>query len=517
MKFVSVSRRQFLRGSSGVVVGLPFLPSLLPGPAYGVSYAVVPLKRFVAFATQHGAIDPISMYPAASTLTESKTIFTGPDHVAKFGKLAGIASGAATQLSAVLRAPSVTLTDKLIGKMNVLRGFDIPYYIGHHTGGHLGNYVRSDQGPQNLPAWTTMDQAMAWSPSFYPDLTGVKTRSMVTGLDFRGLSFAWSNPQAKSGSIQKVSVQPDSGALFMELFGAGGGGGGSAPPPISSRPAIVDKVLANYQTLRQSNRRLSADDRQRLDDHMARLAELQRKLAASPTAAPKMCSKAPPAKTARIADDNPVAAECIARHSLLNDVVAMGLACGASRVATINVHYPFHDYRGDWHQDVAHQATDPAKQAMMVQGLANTFQGAILDLAAKLDAIEDSPGVTVLDNTLVQWTQESGWSTHDAQDIPIVTFGGGGGAFKTGLFVDYRNIGRPTAHLDIFNIQKQFCGLWLRQWQAATLQAMGVPRSEFERNGKTGYGDPFWSSGYDKAVHPDVINKASDPMPIITA
>jgi hypothetical protein len=516
MKHVSVSRRQFLRGSSGVVVGLPFLPSLLPGPAYGVTYALVPQKRFVAFATAHGAIDPNSMYPAASTLTDSKTILTGPDHVVKFGKLVASNGGGTTQVSAVLKAASSKLTDRLVGKMNVLRGFDIPYYIGHHTGGHLGNYVRSDQGPQNLTPWPTIDQAMAWSSSFYPDLTGVKTRSMVTGLDFGGLSFAWSNPQAKSGTIQKVAVQTSSGGLFMDVFGSGGGG--STPAPVAPRPAIVDKVLASYKALRQSNRRLSADDRQRLDDHMARLAELQRKLAVSPGAStPKTCTKTAPAQTTTIKDDNPGAAGAVERHGLLNDVLAMGLACGASRVATIHVHYPFHDYGGSWHQDVAHQWPDPAKQAMLVQGLQRTFEGAILDLAAKLDAIDDAPGVSVLDNTMLQWTQESGWSTHDAQDMPIVTFGGAGGSYKTGLFVDYRNTGRSTAHLDVFGQQKQFCGLWLRQWQAAVLQAMGVPRAEFERNGRTGYGDPFWSSGYDKAVHPDVINKASDPIPIITA
>jgi hypothetical protein len=36
--------------------------------------------------------------------------------------------------------------------------------------------------------------------------------------------------------------------------------------------------MASYRSLRDGNRRLSAADRQRLDDHLDRLAELQRRV-----------------------------------------------------------------------------------------------------------------------------------------------------------------------------------------------------------------------------------------------
>ena len=60
--------------------------------------------------------------------------------------------------------------------MNVLCGLDVPFYIAHNTGLHLGNYARNDgnggdgKAVQAFPR-PTIDQIMAWSPSFYPDLS----------------------------------------------------------------------------------------------------------------------------------------------------------------------------------------------------------------------------------------------------------------------------------------------------------------------------------------------------------
>ena len=92
--------------------------------------------------------------------------------------------------------------------------------------------------------------------------------------------------------------------------------------------------------------------------------------------------------------DNPAAASRF--YGLLNEVVAMAFACGSSRVATVFVDSPFHDYSGSWHQDAAHRHEEPAAQARFVAGHRSTFEGAVLDLATRFDAIELSPGVTIL-------------------------------------------------------------------------------------------------------------------------
>ncbi|MDZ4694821.1 MAG: DUF1552 domain-containing protein [Deltaproteobacteria bacterium] len=511
MKTVTTNRRHVLRGA-GATLALPFLPSLYPRRADGAQ-AVPPSQRFfVAAMTQHGAVGPDSMYPAAQVLANKLDIH--PNHTAHTGTLAATAVGANARLSAVMTAPASQLTQRIVSKMNVMRGFDIPYYIGHHTGGHLGNYVRSDQGPQNLTPMATVDQVIAYSPKFYPNLTGNKARSIVTGMDFHGASWGYSNPTAGNGTIQKVAVESNPMTLFDKLFVKSSTPG--TPPP-TARKLIVDRVLENYRRLRTSNRRLSMDDKQRLDDHVGRMSELETKLSnMAPALQTKACSDFMRPATSGVGNnqDNPVSAS--AYFKAVNDTVAMAFACGSSRVATIWIHSAFADYSGSWHQDTAHQWEAPAAQSRLVTGLRNTFESAILDLAVKLDSIELFPGTSILDATLYQWTQESGWATHDAQDMPIVTFGAAGGYFKTGQYVDFRSL-NANNHLDIFQKQKQFTGLWLRQWQATAAQSMGLAPADFEKNGKTGFGDAYWTSAYDKAVHANVINRASDPVPIVTA
>ena len=64
--------------------------------------------------------------------------------------------------------------------MNVLWGLDVPFYIAHNTGLHLGNYARNDgnggdgKAVQAFPR-PTIDQIMAWSPSFYPTCRGIRS------------------------------------------------------------------------------------------------------------------------------------------------------------------------------------------------------------------------------------------------------------------------------------------------------------------------------------------------------
>src|SRR5204863_899500 len=87
----------------------------------------------------------------------------------------------------------------------------------------------------------------------------------------REISFGFSNPSAASGTVQNIRGAESSLELFHRIFVPAG-------TPHGGRVPVVDRVLQSYQRLRNGNRRLSAADRQRLDDHMDRLAELQRKL-----------------------------------------------------------------------------------------------------------------------------------------------------------------------------------------------------------------------------------------------
>src|SRR5690606_4124646 len=156
MTVINRNRRQFLIGSGGFMLALPFMRSLLPSTAQAQAFS--PKPRFVAWATPHGAVWGNNMCPADSMLTETTNIYA--DHPARHGALKLNVSGGRASLSSVLSASSSLLTESLLSKLNVLRGFDVSCNIGHHTGGYLGNYARTDTDDLPLTDMPTIDQVM---------------------------------------------------------------------------------------------------------------------------------------------------------------------------------------------------------------------------------------------------------------------------------------------------------------------------------------------------------------------
>lgn len=496
-----LSRRQMLVGASGFSLGLPLLRSLWPREA---GAAPTGERRFVAFASDHGGIDEVAMFPDPALLTETLNLYTG--HDVRRGDLTVSDDGTTTSLSQILTGPSDRFTASLRSKMNVVRGLDIPWYIAHHTGGHLGNFARNDGNGDDGAAvqaspMPTIDQIMAWSNNFYGDLSGVTERALVFG-SYR-LSYNWSNPSERSGEIQEVSGDNDPLTMFNRVF---------VPEEDPSEPAprapIVDKVFSSYQSLRQSNRRLSTEDSQRLDDHMDRLSELERRLNVD-SVRRSSCgsSPAPSGSPSDIRD----------YHHMVNDVIAAAFLCGTSRIAVVKIQESrFTDYAGDWHQDIAHQHTLPEPQARLREVNQQAFEHAVLDLAYKLD-VEEAPGSNLLEGCLVQWTQESGTVTHDARSIPLVTFGGAAGSIRTGSYCDFVKEGSDGVVIAWGNGIGN-SGLLYSQWLAQVMQAMGVESAEFQgiaHNGVSGYGYPFVDEGYDATHSEGVVENASDPLPFL--
>lgn len=501
MAIRTLSRRQVLVGASGFALGLPFLRSLWPREA---GAAPTGETRFVAFASDHGGIDEAAMFPQSAILSETTGLYTG--HDVRRGDLALTSDGALASVSEILAGPSDRFTASLLSKMNVVRGLDIPWYIAHHTGGHLGNFARNDGNGTDgaavqASAMPTIDQIMAWSSNFYGDLSGITERALVFG-SYR-LSYNWSNPSERTGEIQEVTGDNDPLTMFNRVFVSE-----EDPNTPAPRAPIVDKVFSSYQSLRQSNRRLSTEDGQRLDDHMDRLAELQRRLSVdSVRRASCGSSPAPSGDREDIRD----------YHHMVNDVITAAFLCGTCRIAVIKVEEArFTEYAGDWHQDIAHQHTLAEPQARLREVNQQAFEHAVLDLAYKLD-VEEAPGSNLLDSCLVQWTQESGSITHDARSIPLVTFGGAGGALRTGNYCDYVKEG-PEGVVIAWGNGIGNSGLLYSQWLAQAMQSMGVASSEFQgiaHNGATGYGYPFVDEGYDPTHSDGVVENASSPLPFL--
>ncbi len=500
------SRRAVLKGL-GAGLTLPWLEGLAGRAAH--AQAASGPRYYVHFCTEHGGIWPSNMYPAAAA--PQTTTYAG--RTIRRQALTAQQSGSSAVVSPVLTASAARLTPSLVAKMNVIQGLDVPYRLGHHFGGHLGNLARAvGAPPAAVTPRRTIDQVMAYSPSFYPSLSNIRQRSVVAG---RFISQGFSNPAAQTGAIADVVSTQDSRTWFDRLFPPGTSVG-SGPAP---RPPVVDLVIESYRRLK-SGARLSAADQVRLDEHLQQLAEVQRRLQVS---VPVTCTQPARAasnsaiRSANTADFDINPLKHAQYFQLLNDVVAAGMACDLTRVVVVRDEETHSTYAGDWHQDIAHQQY--AQQATLVAGQQRFFADVFVDLAAKLDAISDGRGGTLLDHTLMVWTQEHGNQTHHSRAVPVVTFGGAGGFFKTGQYVDYRNLASSWDPPGTAN--GEFPGLFMHQLWGNALTAMGVPRSEWAEPDHGGYGARYaeaYSGGLTLAAsYPDTLwSTTGDPLPFLT-
>ncbi len=511
MRVPNRGRRHFLMGAGGFSLALPLLPSLLPRRAQAGDYPYAEHPRFVAFATDHGGIWGENMYPGDETLSGTDMIY--PGHEMNFGALSRADDGTTASLSPVLSAPSSVLTDSLVAKMNVLRGLDITFYIAHHYAGHLGNYGRpGEDGLPPLAYRPTIDQVMHYSDSFYPDISQIRARSMLVGLN----DLSWSESQ--SGSVDPVPRSTSSLQLFNQIFDPKAAG----PDELSDRTPVVDRVLEHYQSLRSGSfgegKRLSAVDRARLDDHMERLFELQTRLS---TQLPASCADVPtPTGDANESHPGSYAGtpeENSDYYQLYNDVIAAAFICGTSRVATVSVHQIWNNYVGDWHQEIAHEAHgNETAQNTQVATHRSFFEEVFLDLAQKLDVEEDN-GLTVLDNSLLMWSQESGIMTHDSDSMPVVTAGSAAGYFETGQFLDYRDRTNMALTGDPWTpvVYEKRPGIAYNRWLANVLQSMNIGPEEYGTTGDAGYGVVH---NENTTAWPDrIYEDADDPLPHLVA
>jgi hypothetical protein len=472
------SRRSFLRGV-GALLALPTLPSLL-GKAEAAAGSA-PL--FIAYGTSHGGVWPDRMYPEDSTLTETTWAAGRP---VRHGRMVPALRDGRAVLSPVLSADPSLLTDSVASRMNVLRGLDVPWYLGHHTGGHLGNFARNDgNGGDGLRMQAfpnpTVDEVLAWSPEFYPNLDGVTARSVAIGA--RGMSYGYDRPSQQAGAIVGRPALEDNQALFRRLFRPGEALGDASG-------LLVDRVVESYRRLRDRPQ-LSSVDAIRLEAHMERLYEVERRVnlqvgcgGASPAASSWTLREAP--TFGRDPD-----AMC-AWWQLQQEVLVAAMACGLTRVAVLHAHDTFSDFAGDWHQDIAHRAhlPDGVAQELLAAAHQRFFEGVFLDLVRRLDEVPTANG-SLLDDALVVWSHECGAVTHESLSMPVITAGGACGGLRTGWYVDYRReevlwpYRREEGGVLRFGDGP---GLLWNQWLGTVLQALGVPRERYEVAGEGGHG-----------------------------
>ncbi len=473
---LTIKRRQFLRGT-GVTLALPFLPSLYPQRAYGLTLALPFRRRYVTTFSLTGCIRRTAFFPSDESAAASFPLSAGM--VGHWGKLQSRIEGSERIISDVLRAPSSKLSTALVGRMNVLSGLDVPLLLSHNYTHPSGFYLTdgvSGAPPKPVP---TVDQILAWSNEFY----GVKSqtsvpvsrRSIIQNDGGRRPSYYFANPAARTGEMvatEQFNPQSSSRALFDSLFGNPKPPG----PPADLKRSILDRVTRRWLSLRQGNRRMSSADRAVLDHHLEQLRELELRIGPPD---PLVCLAKKPLEDTKTYGSQSSGDE-IKRFGLMNDLIAMAFSCDTTRVFMQQHNSNFVDYLGSWEQDIL-DGSSPNAQATLAKSLQATFEHTLLDLAQKLDQPQGD-GTSLLAQCLLQWTQAFGSDMHYAVSMPVVTVGSAGYAIETGQYLDFRNRSRIPTNVtpETYGYGAHSPGIHYGRWLRTVLDAMGVDRKSYD-------------------------------------
>jgi hypothetical protein len=416
----ALSRRAMLRGL-GTLVALPVLDAMAPSMARAQSQA--PTRRFLSFYVPNG------MHMAAFTPSTEGAL-------------------AAANLPRILEPlaphlPHVTVVSGLENRA----AFADEDGAGDHARG-TGTFLtctrllKSDTTIRNA---TSLDQVLAGHlrGQGYGGLASLETGiegGGSTGNCDSGYSCAYSVNIAWAGVSQPLPKETNPRAVFDRLFAGLDPAEASAEAQKRRRRklSVLDAVRADATRLEQ---KLGAKDKQKLDEYMTGVRELERRTGGEAVAACTLPER--PGGTGA----NPT------EHvRTMLDVIAAGYACDRVRVATFMLgnggsgrNYSFIG-QNTAHHEASHHQGDPTRHAQLTE-IDRWEVEQLAYLAGRLAAIDEGNGKTALDDTLVVFGSEiEDGNSHSHSNLPVVVVGHGGGVAPGGRHVRHAR-GTPIANL----------------------------------------------------------------------
>ncbi len=426
---MSWSRRRVLRGmltGGSVAVGLPML-EVFAGRAARASCETGFPRRFGVFSWGNGNL---------------------PDRFLPIGEGRGDDWQLSEQLAALAAVKH---------KLAVVSGYSVkvdnisPHWSGA-CGLLTGRALVGDDDDWEV-AGPTIDQVVAAE-------VGGDTlfRSLQIGISSENV-FSWTDATTRNYG------ETDPFALYQRLFGdtfVEPGGEGVVSPSLGFRRSALDAVMADISGL-QAN--LGASDRQRLEQHLDGVRELELRLARLQEDPPDYEACARPDAPATEYPDVDGRAALSDRSRAMAHLLAMSLACDQTRVFNFQYSPPLDNslYQGatDGHHSLTH---DESGEQPMVNEIVLDIMDELAYLLETLDAVPEGDG-TLLDNSIVLATTESSeGKTHSLDDMPIVLAGGGCGRIPVDMHV--RNYSQDNVGKVMLSLLRAM-GINAAEWGAA--------------------------------------------------
>ena len=433
----ALSRRAFLR-SAGGTLALPWLASLPQRSAYGKRVSDTrgkPPRRFACVYFSNG-VEPEHWWAKPA-----------PD---------GLQFGPGLQ-------PLLPYRDDLCileGLFNAQSVANPSAHLGRMPNLLSGAWVSLDQN--DLRVGRTMDQVLAQRLGKHTALPSLVLGIEPTELRLEdGLSMLYGSCISWSSPTRPTTKEIYPARAFDAIVG-------------NRRQAgldrtILDQVLADAKSLRPQ---LAVHDRVKLDEYLESIRDIERRIdrAAREERLEGWKPTLARADMARPADEIP---QNVPDHMrLILDLIVLAFRMDRTRIATCmlnndlsQMNFGFLEgVQGSLHLDLTHNGRDPAREAMYLK--TNQFHVAqFAYLLRRLKEIEEGDQ-TLLDSALLLFCSNLfDGDKHQADRMPMVLAGGGGGSLTPGRLLDYR--ARPVK-------DRRACSLYL-----SLMDRMGVALPRF--------------------------------------
>ena len=434
------SRRNFLRGA-GVVIALPWLESLPLRAAEGaapVAQAIAnkPPVRFGLVYFSNG-VEPEHWWAKGS----GKTMEIGPalapmkPHTEHFNFIKGM-----------YNQKAVDSSSPHLGRMpNMLSGAEVSL------------------DPAVIKVGTTMDQVMARH-------IGAQTSvpSLVLGIEPNelrledGVSMIYGSAVSWATPTKPATKEIYPARAFDRLFGDGKGR--------DLDKSILDSILSDANSLQG---KVSVNDRRKLDEYMESIRDIETRIERAGKQQtlegwrPTITEPNMPRPANELPQD-------VASHmKLMMDLIVLAFQADKTRIATCMLNNDLSQMNfgflkgveGSLHLDLTHNGQKPEAEAMYLR--TNQFHmEQFAYLVDRMKNIDEGEG-TLLDNSiLIGGSNLFDGDKHEADEMPLLLAGRGGGSLQTGRVLDYMAAGD--------NDKRRACSLYL-----SIMDRMGVKLDSF--------------------------------------
>ena len=412
-------RRIVLRGV-GVAMALPWLQSL---PAWGLNSES---------STESAGSAPFPKRFAVQFMACG----VHPDHWWAKG------SGNDMKLSDCLQP-----LDSVKKKLNVIHGLfnKNSTGVGIHPG-QTGNILSgaSLQKGAELRGAISVDQLLAnhlGHDTAQPSLV-LGCEQPITGYHETNFSMAYSSHISWQNATSPVPMEVYPSLAFDSLFDNRGS---------RRNKSILDRVKEHAASL---SRQVSADDRVKLDEYLASVREVEKRIDRQRAVQDRAVDRAKTRGTSvalMARPDNGLPEDVRDHMRLMCDLIALAFQTDKTRFATLllcrdisGLFYPFLNARNAHHSASHNERSDEWKR------ITTFYCSQLAYLAGRLEAMKEGDG-TVLDHSCIVFLNNM-WSgsRHDSSKVPLLTVGGLGGTLLTGRSLDYSKDGDDNRKLCSF-------------------------------------------------------------------